>query len=1073
MTKSLSLAFLAGSFLILSSSQKMYSQDIDPKDMFIEAESYFLFEEYEDALPLYQRILRLEPNNYNVLYKIGICYLNNIYQQEKSVGYLKQATQHINPRYKDNNYKEKLAPLESHYYLGRAYHVNNRLEEALESYEHFARVADPEEYDLSIVEDDIAACKLAQKLLKEPVFFRPVNLGEPINTRFEESNAVISGDGNTLIFNRKLPFYTAVFLSEKGEGGQWSEPVNLTPEFGLDGNSYCTGISYFGDEIFVYRSDEYDGNIYSSRKKGEKWGALTRLNDHINTKYWESHASPSPDGKYLYFTSNREGGYGGLDIYRSSRGPNNEWGPAVNMGPVLNSPGNEETPFIASEGYTLFFSSQGHNTIGDYDILVSQLKSDGSWSKPVNMGVPLNTTGKDVFYAPLDADAFGLYALYDQNSSFGLTDIYRIEIYNQVISRTFTVSGSLDVGQEEKIPWEKVKVSLYDAESNELAASEMADKDGNFELKASQGDYNLVVEGPGLETYSQPITLNVGAATAMLAIPAIVLTPSTKAARATPVVGTPLAKKEEIKVKRDFYAVADSAPIPIELTLPKEAELSIMIYLEDSLVKAEQILTQRRRFTYFFRPSPGENTLDFQAIDPEGNRYETQVVVTFYPPLEEPVAEIREPEPPEPGMQGSYIGWVASMELLDYLEELRLEEFEDYFTLYDHLVDESDKAGYTVEDVNEMYAILFTQMDLIDFDKELQHIYTDTTGAWDGVRDDSRIPIEYLQTLQERSLISEAGLTEILLSLMAARTDSLGEMLNELGKYSRTGYSSPDSFPLPRNVDEVWRNLKMTEAEEAGHVLQLASTTTELNFFYQNLLLASEGSLQVYLKELDMDSSRIQTSIDLTTNLFEQEPLHEYDLEDLVRALEKASVNGKFYLSVFYEMLAETSSGNLKSELAEIKQEKPDFNTYEGLISYLIDQSKFKNYSRENIYSTLLELIEIKDVNEFAAKLANYNNRKINEALADTSLQYFSNPYELIQYLLSVSDQFDFSETDINNLLIRMILEQGMAARASDQQDEISFKIWRDNKFVATVVLVNLVLLVLLILYLYRRKSNR
>ncbi|MBA7702339.1 hypothetical protein ES703_111103 [subsurface metagenome] len=105
----------------------------------------------------------------------------------------------------------------------------------------------------------------------------------------------------------------------------------------------------------MYRSDNYDGNIYSSKLVGDNWGRLIKLNFNINTKFWESHATPSPDGQYLYFTSNRTGGYGGLDIYKSKKGAKGEWGSAVNLGPVINSPYNEDTPFLSNEGYTIFF----------------------------------------------------------------------------------------------------------------------------------------------------------------------------------------------------------------------------------------------------------------------------------------------------------------------------------------------------------------------------------------------------------------------------------------------------------------------------------------------------------------------------------------------------------------------------------------------------------------------------------------------------------------------------------------------------------------------------------------------
>ena len=272
----------------------VYSQEEDSKtkDMFLEAESFFLFEEYKDALPLYQRILQVDPENFNINYKIGICYLNDIYQKHKSIQYLEKAVKGTSPAYKQNNFKERMAPLEAFYYLGNAYRVNNRLNEALEAYNQFKQVLDPVVYDIELVDEQIKACKVAADLQSRPYYYISFNLGETINDRFEEIHPVISGDETVLVFNRKLQFYDAIFYSEK-RNGKWSSPINLTPSFAVDGNSYCTGISYDGKELFIYRPDEFDGNLYVSKREGENWSKLERLNDNINTKYWESHASPS------------------------------------------------------------------------------------------------------------------------------------------------------------------------------------------------------------------------------------------------------------------------------------------------------------------------------------------------------------------------------------------------------------------------------------------------------------------------------------------------------------------------------------------------------------------------------------------------------------------------------------------------------------------------------------------------------------------------------------------------------------------------------------------------------------
>ncbi len=137
---------------------------------------------------------------------------------------------------------------------------------------------------------------------------------------------------------------------------------------------------------------------------------VTKLNRNINTKFYESHASISPDGNKLYFTSNREGSLGELDLWLSEKDALGEWGVAANLGNTVNTPFNEETPFIGKDGIVLTFSSEGHGSMGGYDFFISKLGS-GGWSKPENMGYPLSTTDDDLGYQPVDNGGYGFYSL--------------------------------------------------------------------------------------------------------------------------------------------------------------------------------------------------------------------------------------------------------------------------------------------------------------------------------------------------------------------------------------------------------------------------------------------------------------------------------------------------------------------------------------------------------------------------------------------------------------------------------------------------------------------------------------
>jgi tetratricopeptide (TPR) repeat protein len=1046
---------------------------IDPKEWFVEAESYFLFEEYKDALPLYQMILREDPENYNVIYKIGICYLNDVYQKGKSISYLKKAAENINNNYKINSYKERLAPPEALYYLGKAYHVNNKFDEAIECYQRFLNSANPDQFDFDIVNEDIAACQRAKKIYSDPVYFTSHNLGSMVNSRFEDFNPVLSGDGKVLAFTRRLQFYDGVFLSNKNDDGSWSDPVNLTGDFALDGNSYTTGISYHGDEIFVYRSDNYDGNIYSSKKINNAWNKLEKLNSNINTKYWESHASPTFDGQYLIFTSNREGGYGGLDIYKSKLNSSGDWGPAVNMGPVINSPSNEETPFMSNQGYTLFFSSQGHNTIGGYDVFISHLKDDGSWSKPYNMGYPINTSDDDLFYYPIGVDNIGLYAISAGEHSEGLLDIYQVEVYNMMIPRTFTVTGKLHVDDPSSKTFKKLSIKLYDPKSNQMLKQETVGEDGTFALQTTQGEYLLVVDGPETETYRKNINLQVAQPESSVSLPDITLKrteiPSTLVEIITPPV-TP-----QIITKKDFYTVTDSSAIPIDLILSKGSDLEVIIKLNDAVILTENIPDVKKRFTYFYKPQKGENLLKFTATDPEGLVSTTEVVVLYNPPEPGITTKISRAEKPEKPLDSESLVAISGDELSVYLSKIDLTEFGDYMELYKHLLLAADTNGFSKKQVDNMFAIYFTQKDEKEFSNEFETTFSEHDVRRTQLADSISLPLVYLNSLARLNYLSEGDIRDALLRMHTSdiKIDA-NDFYDELVNFSPVSKNFSKPERTISTIQNAWETyIIQINPDSALESLKLFSTTEDMQFFYQNLLVNSKEGLHEYLTELRLEPEEIHTSIELTEHLLEQATGEFYTVDNLFETLELARINKRYYLNRFIDMLISRGEGNLKSQLIFMNKERDQIETYEDLFGYLLNQSRYKNYSLESVYSLFIDLIGIEDVGEFADKIQSYGYLAINRALQDTSLSYFSNPLELIQYLLAATRTYDFTESDINNLLIRMILEKGLDEKSLREIDQIQGRFWRSRKFLTTLILVNIVLIILILLFSFRRKRTK
>ncbi len=401
----------------------------DVNNLFKDANAYFYFEDYEEAVALYLEVYEQFPDNQNLDYRIGYCYLNIPGQKHNAIPYLERAIENTTYRYKDNSIKETKAPVEAHFYLGNAYLIANRFDKATSAYNTFRSIMkNDQNYDLRYLAHQQDAVGRAKTFRNYPINFIRTNLGDIINSKLPNFNPTISGDGKTLAFTRKEKFYQSINIS-KNINGQWSRPVNITLDLVVDGICSTLSLNHNGTELYLFKDDSHDGNIYVTNFVNGAWTPMQKLNEHINTESYETHASLSPDGKTLYFTSNRPGGYGDLDIYISHKDEKTgQWGPAQNLGEKINSPFNENSPFVANDGKTLFFTSDGHNTMGGHDVFFSQLQEDGSWSTPINLGYPINTTDDESFYQPLGSGEKGLMSIFDPNG-FGTTDIVQLELF--------------------------------------------------------------------------------------------------------------------------------------------------------------------------------------------------------------------------------------------------------------------------------------------------------------------------------------------------------------------------------------------------------------------------------------------------------------------------------------------------------------------------------------------------------------------------------------------------------------------------------------------------------------------
>jgi outer membrane protein OmpA-like peptidoglycan-associated protein len=413
---------------ILPIQISLFAQEKSPtelKELFYDAEFFFAQEEYIDALDDYRELYDNQyKDNANINYHIGICYLNIPGQKEKAIDFLLVAVQKASKKYKANSLKEESAPIDAYLFLGNAYRVNNRLNDAIGAYTKYKEIASTAE-EVNYANQQIAACNTALKFMGNPVPLKYTNLGDSVNTTSSNFKGVVSGNGKKLLYMNELPFYDAVYFSTYNNG--WSSPINITPQIQSDGDQYVSSVSYDGNLLILTREDAFNSDLYQSSFEGGQWTKAVPLSgDDINTKFWESHASLSRDGRTLYFTSNRKDGIGEMDIYVSKLQNDGRWGKPYNIGTVINTPLNEDTPFITENDSILFFSSQGHENMGGYDIFSSRIGINGQWSAPVNLGYPLNTTDDDLFYYPWNNARVGYISKFSRDG-FGKDDLYAVQ----------------------------------------------------------------------------------------------------------------------------------------------------------------------------------------------------------------------------------------------------------------------------------------------------------------------------------------------------------------------------------------------------------------------------------------------------------------------------------------------------------------------------------------------------------------------------------------------------------------------------------------------------------------------
>ncbi|MBN8702438.1 MAG: PD40 domain-containing protein [Bacteroidetes bacterium] len=514
------------------------------KDKVTEGNYLFLEKNYTRALENFLTAYQIDSTNANINYKIGLCYLNSSSEKLKAISYLEKASKKTKKNYDEYDPREKKAPKNVFLYLGQAYLVNDSLLLAKKAFTRFKGMQPERAQDE--VKKYIETTNLAIKYAAEQKKSKIVSLSNGINTKYADYAPVINADESVLIFTsrregstgeEKTPdddlYYEDIYQSKSDGKGGWTAPEHLN--INTTGNDAAMSLSADGQTLFVYKQFN-GGDIYVSNLNGDVWSEPEPLSSNVNSVFWEPHACVSADGNTLYFVSDRPGGLGGRDIYRSVKLPNGEWSLPQNLGPRVNTPADEDAPFIHPDGVTLFFSSNGHKGIGGFDIFYTVKREtqdnlsttisinnknntnleERKWpNPPVNLESPVNTTGDDIYYS-LSADGKRAYISSARAGGEGEKDIYMVSIEQTVVEPTVLLRGYLTFDGKETAPG-TVRIVATDLETGTVSQEVRPNtKTGKYLVILNPGQngktYSVSYEAEGYQSQVETIKVEPGSA---------------------------------------------------------------------------------------------------------------------------------------------------------------------------------------------------------------------------------------------------------------------------------------------------------------------------------------------------------------------------------------------------------------------------------------------------------------------------------------------------------------------------------------------------------------------------------
>jgi hypothetical protein len=445
---------------------------------------------YKEAIDVFKVMVKNNPEDLDALYNMGLCYLNTTTGADTAVVCFNKGLDILSPEEKKGYLGVELSLS-----LGMAYQVLLQPRKAVALYEDIMVHLQAQDSLLQEeLEHEIQVCQNAYFFINNPIEMSVTNMGSDVNSRYDDHSPLASVGEHRLFFTSRRNWIRMSLLSD----GQYAEKIYSVPLdednvesarmlkvfFRQNEHEAAASLSPDGDEMILFRNDEHGKSLYLSRFSGQEWSDPEKLPFPINSFAEETHGSISADKSTLFFTSDREGGYGGLDIYMVKRDIHGNWGKPRNLGPHINTEYDEETPMIHYDGKTLYFSSEGHNSMGRLDVFYAEMLKDSSWSKPVNLGYPINTPADDFFFVPTVNKSHAYYASSKFEDNYGGSDIYRVKFENNSDTELAVVEGTVNPALSSNM--EDMRILVTRRKDNRLV--------GDYRPNTRKGTFLLFLE---------------------------------------------------------------------------------------------------------------------------------------------------------------------------------------------------------------------------------------------------------------------------------------------------------------------------------------------------------------------------------------------------------------------------------------------------------------------------------------------------------------------------------------------------------------------------------------------------